>query len=145
MKREKELVESFNKPNEAIKYFEQLLKSPRSSRDIAGLGYISTEEGESSKTIEERNDKGKHSKPTCHYCRKKEHTANVCRSKKANDNTKTKFMAYCQKCKKQGHQTQECWRKVKRTSKFEGHCYNCRSMDIEHLNADPRLHGHKIR
>ncbi|MDF3675373.1 hypothetical protein, partial [Enterobacter hormaechei] len=27
MKREKEFVESFNKPNEAIKYFEQLLRS----------------------------------------------------------------------------------------------------------------------
>ena len=35
------------------------------------------------------------------------------------------FMAYCQKCKKQGHQTQEYWRKFKRTSKFEGHYYNC--------------------
>ena len=30
---EKEIVESFNKPNEAIKYFEKLLKSPRSSND----------------------------------------------------------------------------------------------------------------
>ncbi len=30
LKREKEYVESFNKPNEAIKYFEQLLKSPNS-------------------------------------------------------------------------------------------------------------------
>ena len=32
-------------------------------------------------------------------------------------------MEYCQKCKKQGHQTQECWTKITRTSKF-GHCYN---------------------
>ena len=28
LKREKEFAESLNKPNEAIKYFEQLLKSP---------------------------------------------------------------------------------------------------------------------
>ena len=33
LKREKELNEQFNKPNEAIKYFEQLLKSPRSRID----------------------------------------------------------------------------------------------------------------
>ena len=59
LKGEKEFVESFNKPNEAIKYFEQLLKSPRSSRDTIGLGYTSTEEGESSKTTKERNIKGK--------------------------------------------------------------------------------------
>ena len=44
-KREKEFVESFNKPNEAIKYFEQLLRSPRSNNDTSRLGYTSTEEG----------------------------------------------------------------------------------------------------
>ena len=33
LKREKEFAKSFNKPNEAINYFEQLLKSPRSSKD----------------------------------------------------------------------------------------------------------------
>ena len=88
------------KPSEAIRYFEQLLNSPKSSRDTTGLGYTSNEEGESSKAIEERNTKGKNSKPTCHYCGKKGHTSNVCRSKKVNDNTKTKFMAYNEKCKK---------------------------------------------
>ena len=51
LKREKEFVESFNKPSEAIRYFEQLLKSPRSSRDTVGLGYISIEEGESLKLL----------------------------------------------------------------------------------------------
>ena len=54
MKREKEFANSFNKPNEAIKYLEQLMQSPRSSRDTIGLGYTSTKEGESSKTIEQR-------------------------------------------------------------------------------------------
>ena len=49
-RREKKFVESFNKPNEAIKYFEQLLKSPRFNNDTLGLGYTSTKEGESSKT-----------------------------------------------------------------------------------------------
>ena len=71
LRREKEIVESFNKPNEAIKYFEQLLKSPRSSNDTSGLGYTNTKEGESSKTIEERSDKCKNSKPSCHFCSKK--------------------------------------------------------------------------
>ena len=84
MRREREIAKSFNKPNEAIKYFEQLLKSPRSKNDTNGLGYTSTEEGESSNTIEERNDKGKNSKPTCHFCDKKGHTTNVCRNKNAN-------------------------------------------------------------
>ena len=46
IEKEKEFAESFNKSNEAIKYFEQLLRSPRSSRDTIGLDYISTEEGE---------------------------------------------------------------------------------------------------
>ena len=97
LRREREIVESFNKPNEAIKYFEQLLKSPRSNNDTLGLGYTSTEEGESSKTAEERNDKGKNSKPTCHYCGKKGHTANVCRRKNANQHDKPKNMGHCHK------------------------------------------------
>ena len=49
LRREREIAESFNKPNEAIKYFEKLLKSPRSNNDTSRLGYASTEEGESSK------------------------------------------------------------------------------------------------
>ena len=81
MKRDKEFAKNFNKSNEAIKYFEKLLKSPRSSRDIVGLGYTSIEEGESSKTAKERNIKGKNSKPTCNYYGKKGHTTNVYRSK----------------------------------------------------------------
>ena len=45
LRREKDITKRFNKPNEAIKYFEQLLKSLRSSNDTSGLGYTSTEEG----------------------------------------------------------------------------------------------------
>ena len=84
MKREKEFDESFNKPNEAIKYFEKLMRSPRSNNDTSGLGYTSTKEGESSKSVVERSNKGKYSKPTCHNCGKKGHTANVFRSKTTN-------------------------------------------------------------
>ena len=84
LKREKEFAESFNKPNEAIKYFEQLLKSPRSNNDTSRLGYTSTEEGESSKSARERNKKGKNSKHTYHNCGKKGHTTNVCKRKNTN-------------------------------------------------------------
>ena len=84
LRREKEIAESFNRSSEAIKHFEQLLKSPRSSNDTSGLGFTSTEEGESSKSAEERSDKGKNTKPTCHFCGKKGHIANVCRSRKTN-------------------------------------------------------------
>ena len=72
LRREKEIVESFNKSSEAIKHFEQLLKSPRSNNDSLGLGFISTEEGESSKSAEERSDKGKNTKPTFHLCGKRD-------------------------------------------------------------------------
>ena len=82
LRREKEIVESFNKSSESIKHFEQLLKSPRSKNDTSGLGYTNTEEGESFKTTEERSDKGKNTKPTCHFYGKKGHTSNLCRSKK---------------------------------------------------------------
>ena len=65
LRREKEIIESFNKSSEAIKKFEQLLKSPRSNNDTSGLGFTSTEEGESLKSAKERSDKGKNTKPTC--------------------------------------------------------------------------------
>ena len=81
---EKEFAKSFSKPNEAIKYFEQLTRSPRSNNDTSRLGYTSTEEGESSKSGEERSNKGKNSKPTYHNCGKVGHTTNVCRSKTIN-------------------------------------------------------------
>ena len=71
MRTEKEIAESFNKSSEAIKHFEQLLKSPRSNNDTSGLGFTNTKEGESSKSVEERSDKGKNSKPTCHFYNKR--------------------------------------------------------------------------
>ena len=67
LKREKETAENLNKSSEAIKYFEQLLKSPRSAHDTSGLGYTSTEIGESSKDAKQRSEKGKDPKPTCNY------------------------------------------------------------------------------
>ena len=104
LRREKEIVESFNKPNESIKYFEQLLKSPRSSKGTLGLRHTSIEEGESSKIVEERSEKGKNTKPTCHFCGKKGHTSNLCTSKNANQHDKPKKLGQCHKCNKQGHQ-----------------------------------------
>ena len=89
MRREKEIAESFNKSSEAIKHFEQFLKSPRSKNDTLGLGFTSIEEEESSKSEEERSEKGKNTKPTCHFCGKKGHTTNVCKSKKTNQQDKT--------------------------------------------------------
>ena len=38
LRREREITETFKNPNEAIKYFEKLLKSPRSNNDTSGLG-----------------------------------------------------------------------------------------------------------
>ena len=81
LKREKEFAESFNKPSEAIKYFEKLMRSPKSNNDTFGLRYTSTEEGESSKSAKKRNIKGKDSKPTCHNYGKKGDTTNVYRRK----------------------------------------------------------------
>lgn len=52
-----------NKPNQAIRYFEELMRSPRSSSNISGLGHTkqhsSTKEGESSKSGELSNTKSK--------------------------------------------------------------------------------------
>ena len=126
LKRERETVESLNKSSEAIKHFEQLLKSPRSAHDTSGLGYSSTEVGESSKSADQRSDKGKDPKPTCHYCNKKGHTANVCRSKKINQQSIPRSKGYCHKCNMQGHMTQNCRSNVTKTQRFDGHCYNCK-------------------
>ena len=98
LKRERETSESLNKSREAIKHFEQLLKSPRSAHDTSGLGYSSTEVGESSKSADQRSDKGKDPKTTCHYCNKKGHTANVCRRKRTNQHNTPKSQGYSHKC-----------------------------------------------
>ena len=84
LKRENEIAKSFNKSSETIKNFEQFLKSPRSNNDTSGLGFTSTIEGETSKSAKKRSDKGKNFKPTFHFCNKKGHTTNVCRSTKIN-------------------------------------------------------------
>ena len=84
LRREKDITERFKKSSEAIKHFEQLLKSPRSNNGTSGLGFTSTEEGESSKSAEERSEKGKNTKPSCHFCGKVGHNSNVYRGKKNN-------------------------------------------------------------
>ena len=126
LNREKEIEKSFNKSSEAIKNFEQLLKSPRSNNDTSRLGFNSNKEGESSKSAEQRSDKGKNSKPTYLFCGKKGHTANVCRSRKTNQSDIPENKGHCHKCNKQGHQTQDCRPKTMRTPRFDGHYYNCK-------------------
>ena len=81
---EKDFSGIFNKPSKAIKYFEELMRSPRSNNDTSRLGYTSTKEGESSKSAKERSNKVKNSKPSCHNCGKKGHTANACKRKTIN-------------------------------------------------------------
>ena len=60
------------------------MRSHRSNSDTSRLGYTSTKEGETSKSGEERSNKGKNFEPTFHNCGRIGHTANVCRSKTAN-------------------------------------------------------------
>ena len=98
------------------------MRSPRSNNDTSGLGYTSTEEGESSKVVEERNIKGENSKPTCYFCSKIGHIANVCIRKNGNQNVKPKKMVHYHKCNKKGHQAHECRTKTMNTQKFEEYC-----------------------
>ena len=75
MTAEKELIERMNKSSEVVRYFEVLLRSPRSINDMSELGYISTsKKRESSSNGEKKNTKGK---PTCHHCGKIGHTTNT--------------------------------------------------------------------
>ena len=60
----KEVIEFLKKPSEAMKHFEYLMKSSKGINDTTRLGYNSTtKKGESSKSGEQKNAKGK---PTCH-------------------------------------------------------------------------------
>ena len=130
------------------------MKSPKSNNDTLGLWYTSTKEGESSKTTKKRSEKGKNSKPTCHFCGKKGHIANVCTIKNANQHEKPKNMGHYHKCNKQGHQAHECKTRTMHAPRFEGQCYNyqkyghrafeCRSKTMWSPNkpAKIRSHGH---
>ena len=79
------------------------MRSPRSNIDTNWLGYTNTKEGESSKSGEQRNNKSKKYKPTCHNCGKLGHTTNVCRKNNGNQNHKKKFMGNYHKYNNQGH------------------------------------------
>ena len=86
LRSEKEVIERMNKPSKVVKYFEDLMRSPRGMNDTSRLGYNSTtEKGESSKSGEKINAKGK---PTCHYYGKLDHKENVCRIKNRNQGPK---------------------------------------------------------
>lgn len=39
LRNEKELLERMNKPSEVVRYFEELMRSPRSIKDTSRLGY----------------------------------------------------------------------------------------------------------
>lgn len=61
----KELNERMNNPSESIMYSKDLMKSVKKIGDTIGFGYNSTtKKGESSKSREMKNTKGK---PTCHF------------------------------------------------------------------------------
>ena len=145
MKREKEFADNFNKPSEAIRYFEQLLKSPKSRKDTTGLGYVSNEEGESSKVAKERNTKLR----TLNL-----HVIIVER--------RDIHLMFAGVRKKMIIQRQSSWHTIKNARSKDIRHKNVgpkskgyqnlkdtvtaiRSMDIKHLNADPRLHGHQTR
>ena len=52
LRSENEFIERMNKPNEAIKYFDDLTRSQRTNGDTIGLGHSTTKKGESSKSGE---------------------------------------------------------------------------------------------
>ena len=131
LKYEKELMESLNKPNEAIKHFEDMVKSLR-EKDISRLGCkqsSTNEEGESSKSGELRNAKTK-GKPTCYYCGNFGHTTNICKRKNDKKTPISKRRSNYSKCKKLEHQGHECKTmntdSTRKASRFQGHYYNCK-------------------
>ena len=113
MKAEKELTERMNKSNEAMRYFEDLLRSPRSINDTSRIGYAKKEESFSNG--EKKNTKRK---PTCHHYGKIGHTANTCRSKNGNHNPKQYTKG---KNQKEGHQMHQSNFKTPATQRF-AHC-----------------------
>ena len=105
-----------NKFSEAVRYFEDLLTSPRSINDTSRLGY--DRKGESFSNGEKKNTKGK---PTCHHCGKIGHTINIWKSKNGNHDpmqtTKGKIL-------KQEHQIHQRNFKNPTEERFNGYCYN---------------------
>ena len=84
-----------NKSSESMRYFEDLLRSPRSTNDTFGLVY--DKRGKSSSNEEKKNTKVR---PTCHHCGKMGHTTNICRSKNVNHYPKKTVIG---KSQKEGH------------------------------------------
>ena len=79
------------------------MKSPRRNNDTTRLGYTITKEGESFKSGEQRNNKGKNYKPTCHNYGKIGHTKNICRNNKFKN-----YKPTCHNCRKLDHTTNVC-------------------------------------
>ena len=75
---EKEVDDKMNKPSEAMKYFESMMKSPRKDKDTIGLGYSST--SEKGKSSDNGGKKVVRGKPICYHCGKKR-TYNKCLQK----------------------------------------------------------------
>lgn len=88
LKNEKESMEKLKKPKEAMRYFEELMKSSDYS---IGLGHSCTEKGESSRNGETRYPKPK-DKPTCYHYGKIGHIANIYQRKHGMQNFKPKFI-----------------------------------------------------
>ena len=85
-----------NNSSEALRYFEDLLRSPKSISDTFGLGYA--RKGVSSSDREKKNTKGK---PTFHHCGKIGHKTNICKRKNGNHGPKQNTKG---KNQKEGHQ-----------------------------------------
>ena len=127
---EKVLLERMHKPSKAIRYFEELMRSPRSSSDTHGFGHIKKyspmKEGELSKSGEKIFLKPE-GKPRCHHCVKLGHTTNICKRKFDKKNPKSKFISNYFNCKKKGYQEHEYMSKESDTPIapiFEGNLYN---------------------
>lgn len=90
LKTEKESMQKFNKPKEAIKYFEELMKSSSCSNESV---HSCTKRWESSKNGKLMNEKSK-DKPTCYHCGKLGHTTNISWSKHGMQNSKPNFTGY---------------------------------------------------
>ena len=71
------------KSSEVVRYFEDLLRSPKGISDTSKLYYA--KKGESSTNVEKKNTKGK---PTFHHYGKIGHTVNICRSRNENHGPK---------------------------------------------------------